>query len=116
VTAPISEPHVYAVCRLGARRDCCRYLLNVRGNFCCGKHTSLRETIDARVAAGEHAARGDKFARRPGDLLDLAIGGADGELLEARERNPEVFRFVCKLLTPEDIDTLREIATWDEVK
>ena len=55
----ISEVHLTSVCRLGAGRECCRYLLNGAGKWVCGKHTDLAAYIDQRVTAGTFNAIGD---------------------------------------------------------
>jgi hypothetical protein len=41
------------------------------------------------------------------------IARAARELLDVYAREPALFREVMTLLTPQDIDTLRELATWD---
>lgn len=59
----ISEAHLTTVCRLGAGRECCRYLMNSRGDWVCGKLDSvLARHIDRRVEAGTFNARGDNCA------------------------------------------------------
>jgi len=42
------------------------------------------------------------------------IARACRELLDMYEREPELFRRTMTLITPQDIETLRELATWDE--
>jgi hypothetical protein len=41
------------------------------------------------------------------------IARACRELLDVYEREPALFRRTLALLTPENIETLRELATWD---
>jgi hypothetical protein len=43
----------------------------------------------------------------------VTIARAARDLLDLYAREPELFRRVCKLLTPQDIETLHEVATWD---
>jgi hypothetical protein len=43
-----------------------------------------------------------------------ALAAAARQLLDVYERSPEVWARVMYLLTPQDIATLREIATWDD--
>ena len=48
----------------------------------------------------------------PGARSTIARAGR--ELLELHDNAPELWARVVKVLTPENIDTLRELATWDD--
>jgi len=56
---PIPDFHVDEVCRAGAGALCCRYLCVDAGGWLCGKASTMKDVIDARVAAGTFTARGD---------------------------------------------------------
>ena len=55
----IDREQLEKICLMGQGNACCRYILGGRDGITCGKHTSLRETIDYKVAAGTFTARGD---------------------------------------------------------
>lgn len=42
------------------------------------------------------------------------LAQAARELLDVHDREPELFRRLLPLMTPENIETLRELATWDD--
>lgn len=52
------ETHLMAVCKFGSGEACCRYLVMGK-HFACAKLTSMAATIEARIAAGTFAAKGD---------------------------------------------------------
>jgi hypothetical protein len=57
VLLPIS--HVNEICRIGQRSATCRYLGGLPGEFCCLKHSDLKDLIDERVANNTMTAQGD---------------------------------------------------------
>lgn len=62
-SAIIPDDHLKAVCRIGQRADCCRYIVRElfsAGPYECAKHDqTLKEQIDRRHAAVSMIARGD---------------------------------------------------------
>ena len=55
----VPDGHAHRVCRIGQGNACCRYLVVGSGGFECAKFSSLRQTLDNRVAAGSITAIGD---------------------------------------------------------
>ena len=54
----IPEEHLRAVCKIGEGNKCCRYI-GFSDGWACLKHSSLKETLDARVWSKTMNARGD---------------------------------------------------------
>lgn len=55
----LSIEEVREVCKVGLGELCCRYLVAGTAGFECAKLSSLKTTIDIRVAAGAFNAKGD---------------------------------------------------------
>lgn len=55
----ITADDIEKVCGLGSGEKCCRYLGMGPKGWQCLKHSSFREMIDARMAAGQMVAKGD---------------------------------------------------------
>lgn len=62
----ISGERVVGVCMVGHGPDCCRYVVMADG-WRCAKHTALRVSIAARIAAGTLNAQGDNCSGLPLD-------------------------------------------------
>lgn len=56
---PPDDEWARTVCLIGKGNACCRYLTMSPGGFSCEKHSTLRETLDRRVAHRQMVARGD---------------------------------------------------------
>lgn len=61
--------HVKTVCKIGQGNDCCRYLVMGSQGFECVKNTSLRSTLDSRVAMNAIVAQGDNCEGQPMENL-----------------------------------------------
>ena len=61
--------HVKTVCKIGQGNDCCRYLVMGSPGFECVKNTSLRSTLDSRVAMNAIVAQGDNCEGQPMENL-----------------------------------------------
>jgi hypothetical protein len=46
-------------CKIGQGAECCRYIVAGKGGITCAKLTSVKATIDNRVAAGSFTAKAD---------------------------------------------------------
>jgi len=53
------KDYVKNTCRIGQGISCCRYLVMGPGGFECVKKTSLKATLDFRVASGTITAQAD---------------------------------------------------------
>jgi hypothetical protein len=62
--------YVKKVCKLGQEADCCRYLV-MGGGFECVKLSSLKFTIDQRVANNQFIAKGDNCIGQKGLIQDI---------------------------------------------
>lgn len=51
--------HVKDICKIGQGRDCCRYLVAGSDGFECAKLTSMKASIDWRVATSTMTAIDD---------------------------------------------------------
>jgi hypothetical protein len=61
----LSRDELKTLCRIGEGAACCRYLGADAAGLECLKHSSLREIIDERVAAGTFVAQGDNCPGKP---------------------------------------------------
>lgn len=71
----VPREELKTLCRIGEGAACCRYLAADAGGMECLKHTRLRATVDARVAAGTFTAQGDNCPGKnpPGALETIAL-------------------------------------------
>lgn len=56
---PLTDDYARDTCAIGQGAACCRYLLMGAKGWECGKHSSLKATIDQRVALGTMNAQSD---------------------------------------------------------
>jgi hypothetical protein len=54
----ISNEHLKEVCKIGQGKACCRYI-GLSDGWACLKHSSLKDTLDARVRSKTMTAQGD---------------------------------------------------------
>ena len=64
-------PHVIDVCKIGQGNDCCRYLIVGGKGFECAKLTTIKATIDARVAANTFTAKADNCEGKEMEILNI---------------------------------------------
>jgi hypothetical protein len=55
----IMNNHIKDVCKIGQRKDCCRYLAVGPDGFECLKSSDLKAHIDDRVRRNDMVAQGD---------------------------------------------------------
>ena len=55
----INDEKLKAVCKIGAGKECCRYLACGADGFECLKNTSAAKLLDKRVEADTITAQGD---------------------------------------------------------
>jgi hypothetical protein len=56
---PMSDEMLKKICKIGAGKECCRYLACGAGGFECLKNSSLKAIMDKRVNEGTMNAQGD---------------------------------------------------------
>jgi hypothetical protein len=63
--------HIKNVCKIGQRKDCCRYLAVGPDGFECLKHSDLKDHLDQRVANNTMTAQGDNCDGKSQKELNL---------------------------------------------